>query len=163
MPLVVVFSVVADRPSYQDSAVTGYLASGVQLPPSTYFNGKGRGFPDVAALGSAILIYDDIVEPVGGTSASSPIFAGVIALLNDIVVDKTGKPLGFLNPLLYQMATEKPSTFHDITLGDNFCTEGGCVRTCKGFNATVGWDPVTGLGSPVYSEMLTYLQGLLGV
>jgi len=155
------FSVVAGRPSYQNSAVGDYLNSSIKLPPSSYYNTVGRGFPDVAALGSAILIYDDIVEAVGGTSASCPIFAGVIALLNDIVIAKTGKPLGFLNPLLYQMAAKKPSTFFDITQGDNICTEAGCSAACQGFYATKGWDPVSGLGSPVYSEMLAYVQELL--
>jgi len=157
------FSVVAGTPGYQTKAVAQYLSSGIKLPPATYFNANGRGFPDVACFGSAVLIYANQIEPVGGTSAAAPIFGGVIALLNDYVNTKTGKPLGFLNPLLYKMVGDMPSTFHDITKGDNICTEGGCNANCKGFYATAGWDPVSGLGSPVYTEMLTYIKGMLKI
>lgn len=66
-------------------------------------------------------------------------------MINGYVNDKTGKPLGFMNPLLYQMAATQPSTFTDITKGNNKCTENGCSSSCKGFEATKGWDPVTGL------------------
>jgi len=154
------FSVVAARPTYQTTAVDTYLKSGVALPPASYYNTMGRGFPDVAALGSAILIWDGAIDTVGGTSASCPMIAGTFALLNDYVITKTGKPLGFLNPLIYQMAAAHPSAFHDITVGDNICTEGGCTSTCKGFKCTTGWDPVTGWGTPVYTEMLAYIQTL---
>jgi len=93
------FSNVALRPSYQNTAVAAYFNSGVTLPPASYYNASGRGFPDVAGLGSQVLIVDGgSIEPVGGTSCASPIFAGLIALLNDRVIQKTGKPLGFLNP-----------------------------------------------------------------
>jgi len=152
--------VVAARPDYQNSAVSTYLTSGVALPAASYYNGAGRGFPDIAALGSAILIYDGAIDTVGGTSASCPIVAGTFALLNDFVLQKTGKPLGFLNPLIYQMAAAHKAAFTDITVGDNICTEGGCTATCTGFKCTTGWDPVTGWGTPVYSEMLAYIQTL---
>jgi len=155
------FSVVADRPTYQTDAVAAYLASGVKLPPATYYNTNGRGFPDVAALGSAILIFDGEIDTVGGTSASCPMVAGIIALLNDYAITKTGKPLGFLNPLLYKMGAAHPTAFTDITVGDNICTEGGCSAACKGFVCAKGWDPVTGWGTPVYSEMLAYIQTVL--
>jgi len=152
------FSVVAAQPDYQTAAVAAYIASGVKLPPASYYNGQGRGFPDVAALGSAVLIYDGVIEKVGGTSCSCPIWAGIIALLNDYVISKTGKPLGFLNPLIYKMAAEHPAAFTDITVGDNICTEGGCSASCKGFVTAKGWDPVTGWGTPVYTEILAYIQ-----
>jgi tripeptidyl-peptidase-1 len=47
---------VASTPAYQKSAVSAYLSSGVTLPPSGYYNANGRGFPDVAAFGSNVLI-----------------------------------------------------------------------------------------------------------
>lgn len=58
------------------------------------------------------------------------------------------------------MAAAHPAAFHDITVGNNRCTESGCglLDGCIGFNCAPGWDPVTGLGSPVYTEMLKYLQ-----
>jgi len=153
------FSFVANRPMYQNQAVSRYLTSGVTLPPASYFNAMGRGFPDVAGFGSNVLILTQgQIEGVGGTSCASPIFAGIVSLLNDYVNTKTGKPLGFLNPLLYQMQSAMPSTFTDITVGDNICTEGGCAASCKGFLCTVGWDPVTGLGTPVYPNMLNYIK-----
>jgi len=153
------FSFVASTPAYQQAAVTAYLNSGVALPPSSYYNAKGRGFPDVAAFGSNVLISSQgQIEGVGGTSCSSPIVAGIITLLNDYVITKTGKPLGFINPLLYKMAAAMPSAFNDITKGDNICTEDGCSASCYGFTCTKGWDPVSGLGSPVYANMLQYIR-----
>jgi len=126
------------------------------------YNKGGRGFPDVSALGSEILILTDgEIEAVGGTSASSPIFAGIIGLINDKVNTASGKPLGFLNPLLYKMHADCPNCFQDIIKGDNICTEAGCSAACKGFVATKGWDPVSGLGTPNYQNMLTYITSLL--
>jgi len=152
------FSNVAARPAYQTAAVNAYFASGVALPPSSYYNRGGRGFPDIAAFGSNVLISSQgSIEQVGGTSCASPIFAGIITLLNQFCIQRTGKPLGFLNPLLYKMAAASPATFNDITVGDNICTESGCSSSCKGYKCTKGWDPVTGLGSPRYAAMLAYL------
>jgi tripeptidyl-peptidase-1 len=103
------------------------------------------------------------IEPVGGTSASSPIFAGVVTLLNDYVNTKTGKPLGFVSPLLFKMGANCPGCFTDITVGDNKCTEDGCSSSCTGFLCTKGWDPVTGFGTPNYPAMLTYIKALLKI
>merc|ERR1739848_12493 len=132
------FSTYTPRPSYQQSAVEGYLKSGVTLPPSSYFNSSNRGYPDVAAAGNNFAVY-----------------------LNSVSVNKTGKPLGFMNPLLYKMAAEKPSAFTDIVSGDNKCTEDGCFSSCKGYDCTTGWDPVSGLGTPVLTEMLSYVEAQL--
>ena len=99
----------ATRPAYQDSVVNAYLNSGVQLPPSSYYNAKGRAEPDVAAVGSLGLIaIEGQFGTIGGTSMSSPIFAGVASLLNEIAVSKTGKSLGFLNPLLVSTTPHPP-------------------------------------------------------
>jgi len=157
------FSWVASTPTYQTTAVSGYLASGVKLPPANMFNGKGRGYPDVAAFGSNVLIDSGGLEPVGGTSCSCPITAALFAILNGQVITKTGKPLGFLNPIIYQMAVAQPDAFTDITVGNNICTENGCASSCKGFYATKGWDPVTGWGTPVFNNMQTYIGKALGV
>merc|ERR1711974_124792 len=117
--------------------------------------------PDVSAMGNNFLIYMSGWSPVGGTSASTPTFAGVAAYLNDLSYKKTGKPLGFLNPLLYQMHAEAPDAFTDVTKGDNICTEDGCSPGCKGYYAAKGWDPVTGLGTPVAEKMIAYVSKLL--
>jgi len=158
------FSDVATAPAYQLDAIRKYFASGVTLPPAGYYTATGRGFPDIAAFGSNVLISSGgQIEGVGGTSCASPIFAGIVTLLNNCVVKATGKGLGFLNPLLYEMAAASPNTFHDIVTGDNICTEDGCSSSCYGFKAAVGWDPVTGLGSPQYPAMLAYVQKKLGI
>ncbi|KAF8076737.1 subtilisin-like protein [Lyophyllum atratum] len=134
------FSDYFSRPHYQEAVVNRYLAA---LPKGTYkglFNPAGRAFPDVSAQSDRFKIFLS-GKPVliGGTSASSPAFAGIVALLNDVRLANGQPPLGFLNPLIYSKAV---SGFNDITIGHN----SGCGTT--GFNATKGWDPVTGLGTP---------------
>lgn len=160
------FSNVALMPAYQQSFVANYLSNAPNLPPTSYFNTSGRAFPDVAAYGSGNLIAYGVgsniqVIPVGGTSASSPIFLGIITLLNAQIIKKTGKPMGPANPLLYKMYTDQPSCFSDITIGNNTCTEDGCFPSCKGFQCTTGWDPVTGLGTPKTDCMLQYVSNML--
>jgi kumamolisin len=94
----------------------------------------GRGVPDVAGDASPTSGYNILVDGskqvVGGTSAVAPLWAGLIALINQ----KTGKHAGLVNPTLYSM----PSAFHDITQGNN-----------GAFSAGPGWDACTGLGSPI--------------
>jgi subtilase family serine protease len=86
---------------------------------------------------------------VGGTSASAPSFAGMVSLL----VEKYGKQ-GNFNQTLYSLAADPANyaaIFHDITTGSNAqpCTAGskGCVGGLVGYDATAGYDLVTGLGS----------------
>lgn len=155
------FSNISLAPSYQTAAIQAYLKSGVALPTASYFNVSGRGFPDLAAIGTNVLIdMGGSVEPVGGTSASTPINAGIIGLINEVAIKKSGKPLGFLNPLLYQAFAYDPTIFNDITVGDNKCTEQGCSDACYGFLASPGWDPVTGLGSLNFEKLSTYVSNL---
>jgi tripeptidyl-peptidase-1 len=153
------FSNFSPMPVWQTDAVKQYLTSGVVLPPATFYNATNRAFPDVSAQGYNIAIYNDarVVDLVSGTSAASPAFSGIVSMMNDASLVKTGKPLGFLNPLLYSMQ----STFNDVTSGDNRCTEEGCSPSCKGFNAYKGWDPVTGLGTPNFPKMSAALDEIL--
>jgi len=155
------FSNYAPMPDYQKTVVNGYLNSQVQLPPSTYFNATNRAYPDVAALGNAVLIYQGGITPVGGTSCSAPEWAAVVSILNQAAIKKSGKPLGFLNPWIYQTAAACSTCFHDITVGDNICTEDGCSSGCQGFRCTTGWDPVTGFGSPNVQALITYINANL--
>ena len=140
------FSNISVSMPYQFQAVGAYLAqTDVPLPPANMFNHKGRAYPDVSAVGHNGYIIDEGEEVLeGGTSQSSPIFAGVAALLNVEYKKITGNALGFMNPVLYDMYAANPAAFNDITMGDNICTEAGCSRSCKGFLAAPGWDPVTG-------------------
>ncbi|KZT64349.1 subtilisin-like protein [Daedalea quercina L-15889] len=133
-------------PSYQANAVSGYL----DYLGSTYsglYNASGRGFPDVATQAQDFeIVTGGAAEPVSGTSCASPTFASIISLLNDELIAAGKSPLGFLNPWLYSTAA---SALTDITSGDN----PGC--NTDGFSATTGWDPVTGLGTPVFSKLKT--------
>jgi subtilase family serine protease len=100
--------------------------------------------------GSCVNSNDDgcTLNVIGGTSAASPVFAGIVALLNQ----KFGSRLGNVNPMLYSLAASAPAAFHDITTGDNKvpcqagskdCPNGGTI----GYSAKTGYDLVTGLGS----------------
>lgn len=93
--------------------------------------------------------------PVDGTSASAPIFAAVVSLLNDVRFRHGMKQLGLINPLLYLLAEERPSCFNDVVVGHNSCGDQGFVTVCcpYGFYAQSGWDPVTGLGTPNFAEL----------
>jgi kumamolisin len=92
----------------------------------------GQQFPD-ASQG---------IPPVGGTSAVAPLWAGLIACINHSL----GKPVGFVNPLLYPVAPSAEA-FHDITKGTNGV-----------YSAGAGWDPCTGLGSPGGVKLLQALK-----
>ncbi|KAJ4479868.1 family S53 protease-like protein [Lentinula lateritia] len=138
------FSNIFARPSYQTTPVATYLTA-LGSTNSGKFSTTGRAFPDVAAQGVNVEIVDGgEAGLVDGTSCASPIFASVIALINDRLVAAGKSPLGFLNPFLYA----NPTAFFDITTGDN----PGC--NTNGFPAKAGWDPVTGLGTPNFASLL---------
>jgi tripeptidyl-peptidase-1 len=148
------------RPSYQADFVAKYLSSGAIMPPTDKFPSTMRGYGDVSAVGARILtVSSGAIMPSAGTSASTPIVAGIATLLNDRRLNAGKKPLGFINPLLYQMAKDRPNAFHDITVGHNRCTLGGTC--CKyGYGATTGWDPVTGLGTFSFTNAAAYIDNL---
>lgn len=120
----------------QGGATGGGFSALFPLPAwqtSAGISGSGRGVPDVAgdaapASGYNILV-DGQAEVVGGTSAVAPLWAALLALINQ----KKGTPVGFVNPALYPDSKD----FHDITKGNN-----------GAFKAGPGWDACTGLGSP---------------
>jgi len=131
------FSRLFPRPGYQDG-VPGI--------------GATRGVPDVSAdasghTGMAIVLSDDgrtMIRDSGGTSASAPIWAALIALADQYA----GRHLGFVNPAIYQIARgpRYHQAFHDVTEGNN--TVQFPPETITGYQAAPGWDPVTGWGSP---------------
>jgi len=147
------FSNYSARPKWQNNAVNNYLASGVHFPSSC--NKNGRGYPDVTAIGhNCPIVSQGTIIGVDGTSCSAPIFATILALLNDYQKLR-GKPvLGFANPLLYKMQ----ETFTDITEGNNHCTEYQCCSLEYGYLATRGWDAVSGLGVPNVGKMIAWLD-----
>ncbi|KIH90964.1 tripeptidyl-peptidase I [Sporothrix brasiliensis 5110] len=145
------FSSLHPRPPYQDTAVSTYLQSiGDTYAP--FFNASNRGFPDVAAQGNNFLIFDKgRSAQLAGTSASAPVVAGVVALLNAARRSKGLSPLGFLNPWLYN----NTAAWNDITGGAGIgCTNTTYFDSPASWNATKGWDPVTGLGTPNFPALL---------
>jgi subtilase family serine protease len=123
-------------------------------------NNNARNLPDVAFAASPyvapyLTISQKVQMPAGGTSASTPAFAGVLALLNHYLVTNgtLQQPgLGNINPMLYGLAGNVPQAFHDIVTGNNFvpcqpgspnCGDNGLL----GYQAGPGYDQVTGLGS----------------
>lgn len=162
------FSIRYARPRYQNTAVNGYFDTvrGTGLAPASGYNAAGRGLPDVSLLGhSYLIVVDQSLVLVDGTSASAPAFAGMVALLNSYRIGNSSSPVGWLNPALY---ATNGSFANDITSGDNKCTSvyagtyGSYVATCctQGYTATTGWDPVTGFGSVKFHDFVQDLSGV---
>jgi kumamolisin len=113
-------------PSWQ-SQLRAETSAGAAVPL------KMRGVPDVAGDADPETGYNVRIDGtdtvIGGTSAVAPLWAALIARINQL----NGKPAGYVNPILYA----NPQALRDITMGNN-----------GAFAATTGWDACTGLGSP---------------
>ena len=119
-------------PSWQASA---------GVPVSANGDGhRGRGVPDVAGnadpASGYTITWDGVTEPVGGTSAVAPLYAGLVAVLNATLAG----PVGFLNPRLYSL--NGSVVFRDIDDGVSNASDGA-----PGYTSGPGWDACTGLGS----------------
>ncbi|KAJ7210137.1 family S53 protease-like protein [Mycena pura] len=147
------FSVFFPTPEYQKTAVSSFLHA---LPRnfSGTFNETGRAIPDVAMQGvNYEIVNNNVTTAVTGTSASTPAFASIVALINDRLI-AAGKPvLGFLNPFLYA----SQSAFTDITAGHNSGLV--CAASTAAFDATTGWDPLSGVGTPLFDKLLAAALG----
>merc|ERR1712183_842148 len=100
----------------QVDAVNHYLQIAPDLPPKGSFPPGGRATPDISALGEGYqVLANGQLESVGGTSASTPAFAAMVSLINEARLKADKKPMGFLNPFLYQNA----HAFTDVTVGTN--------------------------------------------
>lgn len=156
------FSTLTPQPAWQKAVVAKYLASGAFLPGPNDFNKSNYAFPVLSALGHNYYVeIGGAVQAVDGTSAATPVISGLITALNGWRI-ANGKPLlGYLNPLLYQIYDTNPAAFNDVTSGDNACTEGACPCPAKtGFGAAVGYDAVTGLGTPNYDTIKATITAL---
>ncbi|KAJ6454198.1 subtilisin-like protein [Mycena sanguinolenta] len=133
-------------PDWQRGAVQNYLDNFAPDYAPSIFNRSGRAYPDVAANGWPLVIADGggFVFS-GGTSASAPIFASIVAAINDARITAGKSPVGFINPALYSPALQ--GAFNDVTVGSN----PGCQT--EGFPAAPGWDGVSGLGTPNFEKM----------
>jgi tripeptidyl-peptidase-1 len=133
-------------PSWQADAVAKFVSSDdASMPPSSYYNATGRGFPDISAqaVNYPVTVHG-FTTSVAGTSCASPAASGIFGLLNDARLSAGKSSLGFLNQILYA----NPTALNDVTQG----VQGGCGRQ-DGFPAIEGWDAVTGLGSPNYEKL----------
>jgi kumamolisin len=114
--------------------------AGANVPKPTDAAG-GRGVPDVAGdadpASGYVVRVDGKSFVIGGTSAVAPLWAGLIALANQ----QNGKSAGFIQPAIY--AAKSKTAFRDIVQGNN-----------GSFVASAGWDPCTGLGSPVAPQLI---------
>jgi len=133
-------SVIFGRPSYQNG-VAGVV-------------GGRRGVPDISMSGAcngAVDMYQSFKgQPAGwyptcGTSEATPLFAGVVALADQVA----GHPLGLINPALYAMSAGHAPGLVDVTKGSNTVSfkQGGKKHTVKGFKAVPGFDLASGVGT----------------
>jgi subtilase family serine protease len=148
------------QPAFQQSLPAGEQAR---------LHGR-RGIPDIAAnanpeTGMAFYCSPSSCCPptdcpnfsagwglTGGTSAAAPVWAGVFAIADQMA----GHPLGNVNPALYQLgAANEGHYFNDITVGDNTYVQG--TVDVPGYQASTGWDLVTGWGSPRADTLLPAL------
>ncbi|KAK1758977.1 Tripeptidyl-peptidase sed2 [Echria macrotheca] len=148
------------RPAWQRDVVDPYVqklvdAKDERLP---LFNQTGRASPDISAVGSGFqTVQNANFAAVLGTSASTPVVAAMVALVNDARL-RAGKPsLGWLNPVLYTPRVR--SKLRDVTTGRS----SGCWfpdgTTAPGWRAVKGYDPVTGLGTVEdFNEFLKVLM-----
>lgn len=161
------FSELNDQPSYQDAAVAawralcnnetacgqGTVATGIYS--GQYVSYGGRAYPDLSLAGHNYqIVVGGLTYLVSGTAASTPAVAAMVTLVNANRSAVGQAPVGFMNPTLYSTSVVFTN---DITEGSNQCLSDESGGTCcsSGFNATVGWDPVTGLGSINYAQFVT--------
>ncbi len=149
------FSVIYAKPSYQSG---------------TFSDRNRRGVPDVAvnaALNGGVLVAVSVIPTdaeggpfhiVGGTSAGSPQWAGVVALADQ----EARYRLGFLNPAIYGIgeSSSYARAFHDVTFGNDtiqLTDAKGNPIVVQGYSAHKGWNPVTGGGTPIVSGLVPML------
>ena len=152
-------------------AASGGGASGLFSKPSWQTgpgvpNDNARDVPDVALSAAD---HDGYLAVSGGmnwifsgTSAASPSFAGIVALLNQYLVSAGAQAqpgLGNINPALYRLAQSTTNVFHDITTGGNIVpcrlNSPNCQNGSMGYQAGPGYDQVTGLGSVDAYQLVT--------
>ena len=139
------------QPSWQ--AGSGVPAGGFRAIPDVSFSAGGHDPYNIISSGVNINIF--------GTSAATPLFAGMLAVLNQYL---GANGLGNINPALYALAQTAPAAFHDITTGDNKvpCAGGSpdCQNGSLGYTAAGGYDYATGLGSVDLQALADAWKGL---
>ncbi|KID98689.1 tripeptidyl peptidase precursor, partial [Metarhizium majus ARSEF 297] len=139
------FSQYFERPEWQAAAVDKYVEE-INGHLDGYYNASMRAVPDISAVGTNFrVIVGARRKRLEGTSASAPVFAAMISLINDARLRK-GKPsLGWLNEILY--SDKVTPLLQDITKGQSYSCKWDGVKP-GGWPAKQGWDAITGLGVP---------------
>ena len=159
------FSNFFGMPSWQQSAVSSYLQQAT-LPTTFTFNATGRAYPDISLMGYnyGVVLGGNLVGE-SGTSASAPVFAAMLTLINANRLKSNKSVLGFLNPQLYRLQNNS-KVFNDIISGNNDCatfnydvSAAFCCGDNVGYPAMTGWDASSGLGSVNYIYLLAALNG----
>lgn len=137
-----------------------YVAEVAQsaVKPVTGYNALGRGYPDVAFEGHMYRVQHRTElsskwSGTSGTSASTPVAAGMFSNINAARLAAGKGSIGWVNPVLYKHSTR---FVNDITKGSNL--DGPLCP--QGFYATPGWDPATGLGSINYGKFEEFMLSL---
>jgi len=153
------FSTQYAAPAYQTATIANYFSglSAAQQPAAGYVT-TGRAYPDLSGAGyNYEVVVGGNTYQVSGTSASSPVPAGFVSLVNAALLAAGKKSVGFINTALYQSNGAPWAT--DITVGENNCAA-SAVCCSEGFYATAGWDPATGFGSVNFANFKTYFMSL---
>ena len=173
------FDAFIPRPWYQKADFTTVVDDYVELPDgegppnADYFQALNRGIPDVSAIAENVVVYiagQTILTQ--GTSASAPMIAGIVSVLNAKRMIAGLPAIGQLNPHLYRMQATDPNSFHKLNRfllefqgglsqdgSNSLALHYGVAYVCEhGFNSTnkVGWDGVTGLGTPKFDMWENY-------
>ncbi|UNI15883.1 Tripeptidyl-peptidase I [Purpureocillium takamizusanense] len=140
------FSQFFDRPWWQTGVVEEYVRQ-LDGHLSGYYNPSMRALPDISVVGTQYTtVIDGRPVQVDGTSASAPVFAAMIALINDARLRKGRRSLGWLNKRLYSEKVR--NVLNDTTEGlSRSCVFSGDKKP-GGWPAKKGWDAITGLGTP---------------
>eukprot|EP00128_Syssomonas_multiformis_P004178 Colp12_sorted_trinity150504_noHs@17101 len=147
-------------PEWQAAAVKNFLETNTEVPPESenFFTRTGRAYPDISAIATNYpIVLSGNVVPIGGTSASTPVVAAIVALLNEERLARGQSPMGFINPWLYKVVAQDKSTVQDVVSGDNKCSAYASKCCTYGFSASEGWDAATGLGTPNLANLLKYI------
>jgi len=160
------FSNIFKRPHWQRKFTKKYINTIGTLPNRSYFGTKYRGYPDITGVSNQCsMIIDGEWDVAAGTSCSSPIWAGIIGIINQHQKKKGRPVVGLVAPLLYQIATDQPNCFNGIKEGNTTSTESNafCGKDFGFISSTTitgsgEWNPVAGLGSPNVGCILEYLD-----
>jgi len=150
-----------ELPEWQKSDVQSYFYN-AQSNLVRGYSSSGRSYPDISAMARNYkVVINQQTYLLSGTSASTPVIAGMISLVNGQRLASGKKPLGWINPSLYLL--KNSIIKNDIKSGSNNCgsnSGSGSICCAEGFFALNGWDPLTGLGSLHFANFLSVFSSI---